>query len=98
MFGASIKNARENGVGSAGFDSDAFADIWQGAGERGEVKLLGLVLCELKEHDLQLGDLAADRCRVQRVAVGKQFGFLFRCEHVRDEQPAWGSLRRVVET
>ena len=47
MFGASIKNARENGVGSAGFDSDAFADIWQGAGERGEVKLLGLVLGEL---------------------------------------------------
>ena len=52
MFGASIKNARENGVGSAGFDSDAFADIWQGAGERGEVKLLGLVLGQLREHDL----------------------------------------------
>ena len=52
LIGASIRNARENGVGSAGFESDALADVGQGAGERGEVQLLGLALGECEEHYL----------------------------------------------
>ena len=51
LIGASFRNAREIGW-SGGFDPDAFADVGQGAGDRGEVELFGLVFGELEEHDL----------------------------------------------
>ena len=62
--------------GSGRFDSDAFADVGQGAGEAGEVELLGLVLGQDQESCLQVSDPPGEGGWVQAVAVGDQLGLL----------------------
>jgi hypothetical protein len=83
-------------VGSAGFDPEAFADVGQGGGEAGEVELLGLALGQFEEQGLEVGDLSADRRRVQRVWVRDQVSGLGWGEDLGCQEAVQWSGGRVV--
>lgn len=71
--------AKPEGSGGFGFEyPDALVDVGQGAGEGGEVELIGLVFGEFEWRCLEVVDLAADLNGVEGVAVGEQFGDLGR--------------------